>query len=197
MTSPQLIPATVLDGAGVRLEPLGAQHADGLRAAVRDGALWDLHVTLVPRPEAVDEFIAQAAEAHATGYGLAFATVDKASGKIAGSTRYLNANLRYKRVEIGNTFLGATWQQTRINTEAKLLMLTYAFETLAVNRVEFVTDYLNRPSRNAILRLGAKEEGILRNHMVMPDGRIRDSVMFSIIRNEWAGIRQHLEWKLA
>ena len=105
--------------------------------------------------------------------------------------------IAYKRIEMGFTFLGKSWQRTAINTEAKLLMLTYAFEVLKLNRVEFLTDYLNQKSRRAILRLGAKEEGILRNHIVMPDGRVRDSVLFSIIENEWCGIKQHLKYKLA
>jgi RimJ/RimL family protein N-acetyltransferase len=128
--------------------------------------------------------------------GLAFATIDKATNKVVGSTRFMKANLANKRVEIGFTFLGTSWQKTHINTEAKLLMLTHAFETMALNRVELLTDFLNTTSRNAILRLGAKEEGILRNHMIMPDGRVRDSVIYSIISNEWAGVKQHLNAKL-
>ena len=102
-----------------------------------------------------------------------------------------------KRIEIGFTFLGESWQKSLINTEAKFLMLSYAFEHLGLIRVEFLTDYLNSNSRRAILRLGAKEEGVLRNHMVMPDGRVRDSVLFSIIRNEWSGVKQLLSFKLA
>ena len=113
------------------------------------------------------------------------------------STRFMSASLPDKRVEIGYTFLGNSWQQTFINTEAKLLMLTYAFEVMRLNRVELITDYFNTKSRNAILRLGAKEEGILRNHLVMPDGRVRDSVLFSIIQNEWLGVKQHLTHKLS
>jgi N-acetyltransferase len=128
--------------------------------------------------------------------GLAFAIIDKGTHKIAGSTRFMKANLPNKRAEIGFTFLGKSWQKTRINTEAKLLMLSHAFETMGLNRIELLTDYLNTRSRNAILRLGAKEEGILRNHMVMPDGRVRDSVIYSIINHEWAGVKQHLNFKL-
>ena len=108
----------------------------------------------------------------------------------------MKANLTHKKVEIGFTFLGKSWQRTRINTEAKLLMLTHAFETLNLNRVEMITDYLNTRSREAILRLGAKQEGILRNHMIMPDGRVRDSVLYRIIKNEWPGIKSHLSFKL-
>ena len=102
-----------------------------------------------------------------------------------------------KRVEIGFTFLGASWQKTALNTEAKLLMLTHAFEHLGMNRVELLTDYLNSNSRRAILRLGAKEEGILRSHRIMPDGRVRDSVMYSILKHEWPGVKQNLIYKLS
>ena len=109
----------------------------------------------------------------------------------------MKANPLHKRVEIGYTFLGKSWQRTAINTEAKLLMLTHAFETLELNRVELLADYLNQASRKAILRLGAKEEGLLRNHMVMPNGRLRDSVLFSIIKNEWPGVKENLMARLA
>ncbi len=164
--------------------------------AIRDGELWNLYVTLVPHPDAIDAFFANAQTTLENNEGMAFATIDKATNKIAGSTRFMKSNLPNKRTEIGFTFLGTTWQKTHINTEAKLLMLTHAFETMGLNRVELLTDYLNTTSRNAILRLGAKEEGILRNHMVMPDGRVRDSVIYSIISNEWAGVKQHLNAKL-
>ena len=185
-----------LEGRYVRLEPLSAEHEKGLCQAISDGALWNLFVTLVPHVDDIDKFLFNAYSTHESGDGLAFATIDKATNQIAGSTRFMKANLANKRVEIGFTFLGKSFQKTRINTEAKLLMLTHAFETLNLNRVEFLTDYLNNTSRNAILRLGAKEEGILRNHMIMPDGRVRDSVLFSIIKNEWAGVKQNLMYKL-
>ena len=185
-----------LEGNHVRLEPLSTIHRDGLIAAISDGELWKLFVTLVPRIEGIDEFIENAATAYASGDGLAFATIDKKSGRVIGSTRFMKANLVNKRVEIGFTFIAKSFQKTKVNTEAKLLMLTHAFEVMQLNRVEFLTDYLNQTSRNAILRLGAKQEGILRNHMVMPDGRVRDSVLFSIIQNEWAGVKQNLRYKL-
>ena len=186
-----------LDGKHVRLEPLSEIHRGGLIEAIADGELWNLFVTLVPRIEGVDEFIENAISAHINEDGLAFATIDKVSGRVVGSTRFMKANLPNKRVEIGFTFIAKSYQKTMINTEAKLLMLTHAFEIMHLNRVEFLTDYLNNTSRNAILRLGAKEEGILRNHMVMPDGRVRDSVLFSITNNEWAGVKQNLSYKLA
>lgn len=186
-----------LDGQYVRLEPLSIHHKDGLCEAVADGELWNLFVTKVPRIEAMDEFIGNAYYALEEGDGLVFATINKATGKVVGSTRFMRAVPVNKRVEIGYTFLALSAQRTRINTEAKMLMLEHAFEVLDLNRVEFITDYLNHQSRNAILRLGAKQEGVLRNHMIMPDGRIRDSVSFSIIKNEWPGVKQHLAAKLA
>lgn len=186
-----------LDGQYVRLEPLSIHHKEGLCEAVADGELWNLFVTKVPRIEAMDEFIGNAYYALEEGDGLVFATINKATGKVVGSTRFMRAVPVNKRVEIGYTFLALSAQRTRINTEAKMLMLEHAFEVLDLNRVEFITDYLNHQSRNAILRLGAKHEGVLRNHMIMPDGRIRDSVSFSIIKNEWPGVKQHLAAKLA
>ncbi|WP_295875703.1 GNAT family protein [uncultured Zhongshania sp.] len=186
-----------LEGRYVRLEPLSIKHKEGLCEAVADGELWNLFVTKVPRIEAMEEFIANANTAFDEGDGLVFATVNKATAKVVGSTRFMRASLVNKRVEVGFTFLAASAQRSQINTEAKLLMLEYAFEALKLNRVEFLTDYLNQRSRNAILRLGAKQEGVLRSHVIMPNGRVRDSVLFSIIQNEWPGVKQHLTAKLA
>ncbi|WP_124950919.1 GNAT family N-acetyltransferase [Sulfuriferula thiophila] len=187
----------ILEGNIVRLEPLSLVHRDELCSAIYDGELWNLFVTLVPHPKNIDLFFEQASSHYEAGDGLAFAIIEKSTNKVVGSTRYMKANLANKRVEIGFTFLGKSWQKTRINTEAKYLLLSHAFEKLNLNRVEFITDYLNSTSRAAILRLGAKEEGILRSHMVMPNGRIRDSVLYSIVKHEWSGIKQHLETKLA
>lgn len=186
----------VLEGNCVRLEPLTPAHKPGLELAIRDGELWNLFVTLVPHPDQLDAFFTQADDWYNAGDGLAFATIDKCTGKVAGSTRFMKANLPHKRVEIGFTFLGESWQRTVVNTEAKLLMLQYAFETLQLNRVELLTDFLNHKSRAAIARLGAREEGILRSHMVMPNGRVRDSVLFSITRHEWPGVKENLLFKL-
>ena len=187
----------VLSGKQVRLEPLTEEHLAGLRAAVTDGELWTLFYTSVPHPDELQTFFANASREHEAGLGQTFATIDCASGRVIGSTRFMNASLVNKRVEIGFTFIARSFQKTLINTEAKLLMLTHVFESLGLNRVEFVTDYLNTASRAAILRLGAKEEGILRNHRVMPNGRIRDSVVFSILTNEWPGVKQNLQHKLS
>ncbi|VAW48629.1 Acetyltransferase, GNAT family [hydrothermal vent metagenome] len=191
------IEPVILEADFVRLEPLSNTHKDELCEAIFDGELWKLHVTLVPHPQNIDVFLTNALEAYEIGDGITFATIDKETNKVVGSTRFMKSNTPNKRIEIGFTFLGKSWQRTRINTEAKLLMLSHAFENLKLNRVEFLTDYLNNRSRQAILRLGAKEEGILRNHMIMPDGRVRDSVLYSIIENEWPGVKQHLTWKLA
>ena len=187
----------ILKGNIVRLKPLSELHREELCSAIFDGELWKLFVTLVPHPENIDTFLNQANSNYETGDGLAFAIIEKSTNRVVGSTRYMKANITNKRLEIGFTFLGKTWQKTKINTEAKYLLLTHAFETLGMNRVELITDYLNSTSRQAILRLGAKEEGVLRDHMVMPNGRVRDSVLYSIIKNEWFGIKQHLEGKLA
>lgn len=186
-----------LEGTHVRLEPLLDTHKEGLCRAISDGELWNLFVTIVPHIEDIDSFFIRACAEYEAGEGLTFAIIDKRTDQVAGSTRFMKAHLPFKRVEIGYTFLGKSYQRTKINTEAKLLMLSHAFEVLALNRVDFLTDYLNHRSRSSILRLGAKEEGVLRNHMVMADGRVRDSVVFSIIKNEWAGVKQNLEYKLA
>lgn len=185
-----------LTGRHVRLEPVSIHHAEGLRRAVSDGELWKLFVTLVPHADAIASYIEDARLLQQSGDGLTFAIIDQVSGLVVGSTRFTKADLAYKRVGIGHTFVAKTYQRTGINTDAKFLMLQYAFEALHLNRVELIADYLNTRSRRAIERIGAKQEGILRNHMVMPDGRVRDSVVFSIIKNEWPGVRQSLEHKL-
>jgi RimJ/RimL family protein N-acetyltransferase len=191
-----ILDKVTLEGKRVRLEPLAEKHHDGLCKAINDGELWKLFVTLVPPVEGIPSFIKQAEKDHQAGLGLAFAIIDKQTNQIAGSTRLMKASWPNKRIEIGYTFLGQSWHRTGVNIETKLLMLTYVFEELDLNRVELLTDYFNKSSRNAILGLGAKEEGILRNHMVMPDGRVRDSVIYSIIKNEWLGVKQHLNNRL-
>jgi len=185
-----------LDGKNVRLEPLSQKHKIELCEAIKDGELWNLWVTLVPHPRDIDGFFEFAEMSYENGDGLTFATIDKRTGKVVGSTRFMKTHLAYKRSEIGFTFLAQSAQKTAINTEAKLLMLTHAFEVLGLNRVEIITDVLNENSRRAILRLGAKEEGILRSHMVMPNGRVRDSVMHSIVTKDWNEIKRNLEMKL-
>jgi N-acetyltransferase len=186
-----------LSGPRVRLEPLDAErHRAGLEAAIADGDLSSLWVTTVPRPDQMDLLFGGAEVGFAAGEELAFATVDAESGRILGSTRFMAIEPGHRRVEIGATFLAASSQRTHVNTEAKLLMLAHAFDTWKVNRVELLTDQLNERSRAAIVRIGAKPEGILRAHKVMPDGRIRDSAIYSITRPEWPGVQAALADRL-
>ena len=187
----------VLDGKHIRLEPLSIEHKDGLIQVILDGELWKLFVTIVPHVDKIDEFLQNAQNEYKSGFGIAYAIIDKKSGKVVGSTRFRSTDFGHKKSEIGFTFLAKSWQKSYVNTEAKLLLLTFAFEEIKFNRVELITDFLNHSSRNAILRLGAKEEGVLRNHVVMPSGRVRDSAIFSIITNEWIGVKEHLMFKLA
>lgn len=186
-----------LTGGRVRLEPLDHRHHDGLCAAIADGRLWELAVTLVPHPDEVRGFIDDAIAARAAGTQLAYATVDLATGRIAGSTRLMAINTTHRRLEIGWTFLGRTWQRTAVNTEAKLLMLTHAFEELGMNRVELLTDARNAASRAAITRLGAVEEGVMRQHMVMRDGHVRDTVVHALTRPGWPDAKRALRARLA
>ncbi|MFJ4776948.1 GNAT family N-acetyltransferase [Streptomyces sp. NPDC088762] len=183
-------------GARVRLEPLAHRHHDGLCEAVRDGRLWELPVTIVPHPDDMRAFIEDALAAREAGTQIAYATVDLATGRIAGSTRFMMINAPYRRLEIGFTFLGASWQGAGLNTEAKLLMLTHAFEEMGMNRVELLTDVRNSRSRAAIAGLGATHEGVLRHHMVMRDGWIRDTAVYSIIRPEWPEAKRALHLRV-
>jgi RimJ/RimL family protein N-acetyltransferase len=186
----------ILEGSAVRLEPLAESHLPGLARAIEDGELWKLPVTIVPHPTDLSAFFSAAESAFAAGRELTFATVDKLSGAIAGSTRFRCIEAAHKRVEIGFTFLAERWQRSHVNSEAKYLMLKHAFEVWQMNRVELLTDLLNVKSRTAIARLGAQQEGILRSHMVMRDGRVRDSVLFSIVRGEWPVVASALESRL-
>jgi RimJ/RimL family protein N-acetyltransferase len=185
-----------LKGQHATLEPIGPEHVRGLKKAVADGELWKLWFTTIPAPEEVAEFIEQLLSERAQGKSLAFAVRDNKSGELAGSTRYLNIDAANRRLEIGGTWYAARAQRTGVNTECKLLLLTHAFETLNCIAVEFRTDWLNGRSQAAIERLGAKRDGVLRNHRIMPDGRIRDTVCYSIIANEWPGVKINLRHKL-
>ncbi|PWK74441.1 RimJ/RimL family protein N-acetyltransferase [Streptomyces sp. CG 926] len=186
-----------LVGERVRLEPLEPRHHDALCEAVRDGSLWELAVTLVPHPDDVRGFIEDAMAARAEGTQIPYATVDKATGRVVGSTRLMMINTAQRRLEIGWTFLARSRQRTGVNTEAKLLMLTHAFETMAMNRVELLTDVRNTTSRAAIAGLGATHEGVLRHHMVMRDGWIRDTAVYSITRPEWPAVKLALQARRA
>jgi RimJ/RimL family protein N-acetyltransferase len=185
-----------LEGRHVCLAPLAIDHHDRLVEAATDGQLWNLHVTFVPSPETMAASIATKLQARARGQELPFTIIHKSSGRVVGSTRFLNITPAHRQVEIGGTWLAASLQRTAINTETKFLMLRHAFEVWACIRVQFVTDVLNERSRAALLGIGAKEEGVLRYHMVMRDGRYRDSVCFSIIEPEWHRIKAALLAKL-
>jgi RimJ/RimL family protein N-acetyltransferase len=184
-----VLPAT-LELHGVRLEPLGAHHADGLRAAAADGELWKLRVTSVPAPDEVDAYIYKAIGQRPTR--LAFAVIDAASGALAGTTSYHDIV-----AEIGYTWYAKRWQRTHVNTTCKLLLMTHAFETLGAALVGLRTDNFNHASQAAIERLGAKKDGVLRHHAQRRDGTVRDTVMYSIAAGEWAEVKAHLRYKLA
>lgn len=192
-----MIEPVVLQGQQIRLEPLQRQHQSGLEQVVQDGDLWQLFFTFVPPPQGISEFIENAMQLPAKGEGLAFAIIDQRTEQLVGSTRFMRADLAHRKAELGFSFLGQSWQKTYVNTEAKLLMLQHAFETLDWVRVELLTDVLNHASRQAIARLGAREEGLLRSHMIMRDGRVRDSVIFSIVQQDWPGVKLHLQHKLS
>ena len=185
-----------LDGKHVRLEPLTLAHHEALCAVGLDDNLWRLIPKPVHSPEDMLDYIRTALDWQTAGTALPFATVERNSGKVIGSTRYMNIDKPNRKVEIGATWIAKPWQRTAVNTEAKYLMLRHAFEEFGCIRVELKTDALNEQSRNAILRLGAKQEGIFRNHMVCASGRLRDSVWFSIIDSEWPQVKAGLETKL-
>jgi RimJ/RimL family protein N-acetyltransferase len=185
-----------LEGNHVRLEPLSESHHEPLCAVGLDPELWKWIPTQVLNPEQMLRYIRTALAEQERGVSLPFATVHRASGKVIGSTRYLNIDEPHKRLEIGSTWIAKPWQRTAINSEAKYLMMRHAFETVGCNRVEWKTDSLNTQSRNAILRLGAQQEGIFRQHMVTWSGRLRDTVYFSVIAPEWPAIKTALEAKI-
>jgi N-acetyltransferase len=185
-----------LEGTIVRLEPLGPQHAVGLREAMKDGRLWELWYTIVPEPDAVAAWIDTAISQQAEGKALAFAVVRRRDGAVVGSTRYMNVEPVQRRLEIGTTWYAKSAQRTGLNTQCKRLLLAHAFEALGCIAVEFRTHWFNQQSREAIARLGAKQDGVLRNHQRLPDGSLRDTVVFSIIESEWPSVRRHLDFRL-
>ena len=189
-------PPLVLEGAVVRLEPLDVSHHDALVRAADDGELWRSTVTVVPDRDAMAAYLAKAFAERQTGRQYPFAIVHKPSGRVAGTTRYMNIEPAHRRREIGSTWLAASTQRTAVNTEAKFLLLRHAFEDLSCIRVEFVTDVLNLPSRAALVRIGAVQEGVIRNHMVMPGGRYRDSALYSIVEAEWPEVKRRLAARL-
>ena len=196
MPQEMIVAPVVLEGARVRLEPLSLGHRARLCEVGLDEALWRWIPVPVETPAEMAAYIEKALQEQASGVSLPFVIVEKASGRAIGSTRYMNIDKTHYRVEIGSTWVARAWQRTAVNTEAKYLLLRHAFETLGSIRVELKTDSLNTQSRQAILRIGAREEGIFRNHMITASGRIRHTVYFSIVDSEWSDVKGRLERRL-
>lgn len=186
----------VLESANVKLIPLIVDHSNDLVSAAADGDLWNLWYASVPTQDTIEKYMSLAMDQKSKGSSLPFAVIDKRSNKIIGSTRYCNADSVNHRVEIGYTWYSKSYQRTSVNTECKKLLLSHAFEELKVIAVEFRTNWFNQPSRQAIARLGAKQDGVLRNHQRLPNGSYRDTVVFSILNSEWAGVKINLDYKL-
>ena len=181
-----------LEGQDVRLAPLSLAHTDALIAAAGDGELWNTNVTIIPDASGMKNYIQAALDGQAKGRELPFVIIRKSTEDVVGTTRFYEIFPHDRKCAIGYTWLAKSAQRTAINTECKLLLLTHAFETWKCVRVELITDVLNEQSRAAILRLGAKQEGILRKHLILPTGRVRDSVFFSITDDEWPQVKHRL-----
>ncbi len=186
----------VLEGKFVKLEPLKIEHLDALCEVGMTDSIWFFTANVVQTVEDMRRYVETALDEAERNVALPFVTIDKKENKIVGSTRFGNIDVKNRKAEIGWTWISPLWQRTYVNTEAKLLMLTHAFETWDCVRVELKTDVLNEKSRNAILRLGAKQEGILRRHLITESQRFRDTVYFSIIDNEWQDVKENLRTKL-
>jgi RimJ/RimL family protein N-acetyltransferase len=193
MTEQMVITPVILQGRHVRLEPLTLEHVAALAEVGLDDDLWKWIPTPVRTLDEMNAYVQTALQEQAAGSALPFALIEKSSGHAIGSTRYANIERVHYRLEIGWTWVARPWQRTAINTEAKYLLLRHAFEMLKCMRVELKTDSFNERSRAAILRIGAREEGTFRNHMITTSGRIRHTVYFSIIDSEWPGVRARLE----
>jgi len=185
-----------LKGKHATLEPLAREHEADLRRAASDGELWRLWYTSVPAPDRTAAYIDAALEIREKLGGMPFVVRENASGEIVGCTRYFHVDAPNRRLEIGYTWYAKRVQRTAINTECKILLLTHAFEALRCIAVEFRTHWFNHASREAIARLGAKQDGVLRNHQLSPDGSYRDTVVFSIIESEWPAVKRHLGYLL-
>ncbi|MEL7271084.1 MAG: GNAT family protein [Bacteroidota bacterium] len=186
-----------LEGSLVKLIPMTEAHAADMIKAASDGQLWDIWYTSVPSAQNITEYIDHALTEQASGKALPFIVVEKATGNIVGSTRYCSVDGPNRRVEIGYTWYAKSTQRTGVNTECKFLLLQHAFEILDAIAVEFKTNFFNFPSRNAILRLGARQDGIIRNHRIDKMGNIRDTVLFSILNSEWPVVKTSLEFKMS
>ncbi len=189
------VPIT-LEGKAVRLEPLSRSHLDALCEVGLDPELWRWTLDIIHNRSEMASYLEEALAGQIAGTVQPFVIVEKTSGKIVGSTRYGNVEPKHRRVEIGWTWIARPWQRTIVNTETKYILLRHAFETLRCVRVELKTDALNERSRKAIQRLGAVEEGILRQQMITANGRIRDTVYYSVLASEWPQVKEKLEWKL-
>ena len=185
-----------LVGQNIELRPLRLEHKQALLEAAADGELWNLKVTAVPGPETIDEYISTAMAGREAGTVMPFIIMQRETGRVVGSTRFWKIDPVNRKLEIGHTWLSASVQRSGGNTEAKFLLLTYAFEVMNSVRVQFTTDELNGKSRAAILRIGAKQEGIVRHERIMPDGRKRNSARFSIIDCEWPEVKARLQQKM-
>ena len=192
----RFVEPVTLTGEHASLEPLGREHEDALSRAAADGELWRLWYTTVAPPEKMAEYIATALDMRERLGAMPFVVREKPSGEIVGCTRYFNVDETNRRLEIGYTWYSKRVQRGPINTECKLLLLTHAFEKLQCIAVEFRTHWFNHASRTAIARLGAKQDGVLRNHQLSADGSKRDTVVFSIIDGEWPAAKQHLRYQL-
>jgi len=192
----RFVEPVTLAGRHATLEPLARGHAAALAAAAADGELWRLWYTSIPAPATTAAWIDAALAMRERQGAMPFVVRDNATGEVVGSTRYFNVEAAHRRLEIGHTWYAQRVQRTAVNTECKLLLLAHAFETLDCIAVEFRTSFFNFPSRRAIERLGAKQDGILRSHQLLPDGSLRDTVVFSIIRGEWPAVKRNLDFKL-
>jgi RimJ/RimL family protein N-acetyltransferase len=191
------VQAVTLERAPVRLEPLGLQHEEGLKRAAADGELWNLRFTSVPEPADTRAYIEAALSHREAGHRFPFVVIESATGEVLGSTSYHDIVPAVDRLEIGWTWYAKRVQRSAVNTTAKLLLLTHAFDTLGAKLVGWRTDNYNFASQRAIERLGAKKDGVLRHHALRRDGTVRDTVMYSVTAGEWPEVRAHLEWQLA
>jgi RimJ/RimL family protein N-acetyltransferase len=185
-----------LTGQHVRLEPLSMDHLDDMQAAARDGDLHLLWYTTIPHADEMEAEITRRLSMRETGAMQPFAVIDQSNGHAVGMTTFMNVDAANKHVEIGSTWYAKSVQRSPLNTECKLLMMTHAFEVLDCIAVEFRTHFVNVQSRRAIERLGAKLDGVLRNHMVMANGSLRDTAVYSVINSEWPTIKAHLQFQL-
>ena len=190
------IEPVTLRGRHATIEPLAREHESGIKAAAADGELWNLRFTSVPEPHDTAGYIERALQHRAEGHRLPFAVIDVASGRVIGSTSYHDIVPAVDRLEIGWTWYAQSTQRTHVNSCAKLLLLTHAFDTLGARLVGWRTDNFNFASQRAIERLGAKRDGVLRHHALRRDGTVRDTVMYSLVAGEWPEVKAHLHWQL-